>query len=61
VASPSIFVGWLFDSAVKKPFLVPAILLRLWCGLEAQGLWATAIAEALGIGKASVYRRLDVD
>src|SRR5262249_60527881 len=37
------FVGRLFDSAVKKPFLVPAILLRLWLReLKAQGLGATA-------------------
>src|SRR5262249_4292787 len=51
------FVGRLFDGAVKKPFLVPAILLRLWCAnLRRGGLRATAIAEALGIGRASVYR-----
>jgi len=29
--------------------------------LEAQGLRATVVAEALGTGKASVYRVLDVD
>jgi len=29
--------------------------------MKAQGLGATAIAEALGIGRASVYRVLEAD
>jgi DNA invertase Pin-like site-specific DNA recombinase len=29
--------------------------------MEAQGLGATAIAKALGIGRASVYRVLETD
>jgi hypothetical protein len=29
------------------------------CEMKAQGLWPTAIAKALGIGRASIYRVLE--
>jgi len=45
-----VIVGRLLDSSTKKPRLVPAIR---------PNVWPTAIAKALGIGRASVYRVLE--